>query len=70
MPELKLCPFCGGEFVYDKKKTTIASTETTGHCNRCGMYFEYEQSFAFSAKSRVPIDDSFEKIWNSRPGTT
>ena len=64
--DLKPCPFCGGEIAYDGRKLAMESIETTCHCKGCGMIFEYCQDFAFSKKSRVPINESFEEMWNRR----
>ena len=66
MPNMKNCPFCNGSLVYDARKTAIWSIETKCHCDSCGMQFTYNQEFAYSKKSRVPIDEPFEKVWNSR----
>ena len=66
MTELKHCPFCGGEIVLTDRILSIESTVTEGVCKGCGMVFKYRQYFAFSRKSRVAIDDSFEEVWNRR----
>lgn len=64
--KLKACPFCGGTLVYDSRKTQMSYVLTSAHCGGCHMEFTYQQDFALSAKSRVPMDDSFEEVWNSR----
>lgn len=66
MYELKRCPFCGGKLIYDDRKMTVGSTETECHCDGCQMKFSYYQDFVLSRKSRVPINASFETIWNRR----
>ena len=66
MATVKNCPFCGGKIEYDNRKSTIASVETKCHCTGCGMRFEYCQDFVFSKKARVPINSSFEELWNGR----
>ena len=64
--KLKSCPFCGGELRIDDRKLSIESVVTKSHCTGCNTQFEYCQDFAFSKKARVPINESFEEIWNRR----
>lgn len=64
--EIKACPFCGGALKFDERKLTMGAVNTKCHCEGCGMEFAYTQEFAYSKKSRVPLNDSFETTWNNR----
>ena len=64
--KLKPCPFCGGKLRIDDRKLSIESVVTRSHCTGCHTEFAYCQDFVFSKKSRVPINESFEEMWNRR----
>lgn len=72
MYNLKPCPFCGGYIRIMEYCESIVSETTKAYCMGCGMYFRYDRYFEHlrskgsNLKVRVPVNESFETVFNRR----
>lgn len=76
--ELKPCPFCGGEVLFENNFARYNVTHH-GECEKCGMVFEYTEKheelsvdYPLLGEKRIyynimkQMNASFEEAWNRR----